>query len=97
MRWRCIHTPLREGARAHSCQRPAPIPRCPAPPRPALLSRSGILDARLFAALPRGALLVNVSRGQHLVEADLLAALDAGQLSGAVLDGKRSGLGRAAG
>ena len=46
----------------------------------------GILNADLFARLPRGALLVNVGRGPHLVDADLLAALDSGALSGAVLD-----------
>lgn len=46
----------------------------------------GILNADLFARLPRGASLVNVGRGPHLVEADLLAALDGGALSGAVLD-----------
>jgi glyoxylate/hydroxypyruvate reductase A len=46
----------------------------------------GILDRRLFAALPRGAGLVNVGRGPHLVAADLLAALDGGQLSAALLD-----------
>ena len=45
-----------------------------------------ILNARLFAALPKGAALVNCARGAHLVEADLLAALDQGQLSAAVLD-----------
>ena len=45
-----------------------------------------ILDARLFAALPRGAAIVNCGRGAHLVEADLLAALDSGQVSAAVLD-----------
>lgn len=45
-----------------------------------------ILDARLFARLPRGAGLVNAGRGRHLVEADLIAALDSGQLSAAVLD-----------
>lgn len=46
----------------------------------------GILDARLFAQLPRGACLVNLARGGHLVEDDLLAALDSGQLEGAMLD-----------
>jgi glyoxylate/hydroxypyruvate reductase len=46
----------------------------------------GILNARLFAALPAGAALVNTGRGGHLVEADLLAALDSGRLSAAVLD-----------
>jgi glyoxylate/hydroxypyruvate reductase A len=46
----------------------------------------GILNARTFAELPRGAALINIARGAHLVEADLLAALDSGQLSGALLD-----------
>ncbi|HUZ72416.1 MAG TPA: glyoxylate/hydroxypyruvate reductase A [Stellaceae bacterium] len=45
-----------------------------------------ILDAALFAAMPRGAAIVNCGRGAHLAEADLLAALDSGQLSAAVLD-----------
>jgi glyoxylate/hydroxypyruvate reductase A len=46
----------------------------------------GILDARLLAGLPLGARLVNVGRGAHLVEADLLAALDGGRLAHASLD-----------
>jgi glyoxylate/hydroxypyruvate reductase len=46
----------------------------------------GLLDARLFAALPRGACVVNAARGGLLREHDLLAALDSGQLSAAVLD-----------
>ncbi len=46
----------------------------------------GILDRQLFQALPRGAALVNAGRADQLVEADLLAALDSGQLSAAVLD-----------
>lgn len=46
----------------------------------------GILNAALFARLPRGARLLNVGRGGHLIEADLLTALADGQLSAAVLD-----------
>ena len=46
----------------------------------------GILDARLFAAMRKGAAVINAARGRHLVEADLLAALESGQLSAAVLD-----------
>jgi glyoxylate/hydroxypyruvate reductase A len=47
---------------------------------------AGLLDARLVAAMPRGGAIVNAARGPHLVEADLLAALESGQLSAAVLD-----------
>ncbi|GGZ07932.1 2-hydroxyacid dehydrogenase [Novosphingobium colocasiae] len=46
----------------------------------------GILCRDLFAKLPRGASLVNVARGGHLVQDDLIAALDEGQLSAAMLD-----------
>jgi glyoxylate/hydroxypyruvate reductase A len=46
----------------------------------------GILDARTFAALPPGAGIVNVGRGGHLVDRDLVAALDSGPLRGAVVD-----------
>ncbi|NQW00881.1 MAG: glyoxylate/hydroxypyruvate reductase A [Rhodospirillales bacterium] len=46
----------------------------------------GIIDAALLAALPRGAIVINLARGRHLVDADLLAALDSGHLSAAVLD-----------
>jgi glyoxylate/hydroxypyruvate reductase len=47
---------------------------------------AGILNAKTFAALPEGAFVINVARGGHLVEAELIAALDAEHLSGAVLD-----------
>ena len=46
----------------------------------------GLLNAALFARLPRGASLVHVGRGPQLASADLLRALDAGQLAQAVLD-----------
>ena len=45
-----------------------------------------ILSSRLFAGLPKGAGLINVGRGGHLREEDLLSALDSGQLSAAILD-----------
>ena len=46
----------------------------------------GIFCARTFAMMPQGAMLVNVGRGRHVVAADLIAALDSGQLSYAALD-----------
>lgn len=46
----------------------------------------GLFDAAALARLPRGARLVNVSRGGVAVEADLLAALESGRLAGAFLD-----------
>jgi glyoxylate/hydroxypyruvate reductase A len=45
-----------------------------------------ILDARLFFRLEQGGAIINVGRGGHLVERDLLSALDSGQLGGAMLD-----------
>jgi glyoxylate/hydroxypyruvate reductase A len=47
---------------------------------------TGILDRALFDQLPKGAGLINMGRGRHLVEADLLAALDSGHLGAAMLD-----------
>jgi len=47
---------------------------------------NGILNAGTFARMPKGAAIVNAGRGGHLVEADLIPALDSGRLSGAVLD-----------
>ena len=46
----------------------------------------GIFCARTFAMMPKGAMLVNVGRGKHVVDGDLIAALDSGQLSYAALD-----------
>lgn len=45
-----------------------------------------LLDARHLAQLAPGALVLNAGRGSLIVEADLLAALDSGQLGAAVLD-----------
>ncbi|TDQ31412.1 2-hydroxyacid dehydrogenase [Zeaxanthinibacter enoshimensis] len=46
----------------------------------------GILNTELFYALPQGTYLINVARGGHLQEEDLLQAIDNGQISGASLD-----------
>jgi glyoxylate/hydroxypyruvate reductase A len=45
-----------------------------------------VLNARTFSKLAHGAYLINVARGGHLVEADLLDALASGQLTAATLD-----------
>ncbi|WP_119461196.1 2-hydroxyacid dehydrogenase [Rhodospirillaceae bacterium SYSU D60014] len=47
---------------------------------------AGILNARTLAALPRGASIINAARGGHVVETDLLAALDSEQIAYATLD-----------
>lgn len=44
------------------------------------------LDAECLSHLPHGACLIHVGRGQQLVPADLLRALDEGRLAEAVLD-----------
>lgn len=49
-------------------------------------STKGILNRKTFGQLPRDAYVINVARGQHLVENDLMEALDSGQLAGACLD-----------
>ena len=46
----------------------------------------GILNSRTFAAMPRGSYVVNIGRGGHVVDADLITALDSGWLAGAMLD-----------
>ena len=49
-------------------------------------STHGLLDAAFFAAMPAQGALVNLARGAHVVDEDLLAALDHGHLRHAVLD-----------
>ncbi len=46
----------------------------------------GLINSTFLSHLPRGAGLVNLARGAHVVDADLLAALHSGQLAHAVLD-----------
>jgi len=53
---------------------------------PLTAETEGILDAAAFAAMPRGSYVVNIGRGAHVVDADLIEALDSGQLGGAMLD-----------
>jgi len=53
---------------------------------PLTAETADIVDARVLGALARGAFFINGARGGHVVEKDLLAALDSGQLSGAALD-----------
>ncbi|STQ44474.1 Glyoxylate/hydroxypyruvate reductase A [Ewingella americana] len=47
---------------------------------------AGILNKNLFAKLRPQAYLINIARGMHLVEGDLLRALDAGLIAAATLD-----------
>lgn len=53
---------------------------------PSTPDTDGILDARTFARLAPGAYLINVARGAHLVEAELLDALASGSIAAATLD-----------
>ncbi|MBP7565850.1 MAG: glyoxylate/hydroxypyruvate reductase A [Burkholderiaceae bacterium] len=46
----------------------------------------GILNRRTLSKLRPGGYLINVARGAHLVEDDLVALLDEGRLAGATLD-----------
>jgi glyoxylate/hydroxypyruvate reductase len=46
----------------------------------------GIFCAKTFAMMPKGSMVINIGRGGHVVERDLIEALDSGQLSYAALD-----------
>jgi glyoxylate/hydroxypyruvate reductase len=56
---------------------------CLLPSTPATV---GVMNAELFARMPRGFYVLNCGRGAQLVEPDLTAALDSGQIAGAALD-----------
>lgn len=46
----------------------------------------GILNSETFAQLPEGAAVINLGRGAHMIDDDLIAALNTGHLSAATLD-----------
>jgi len=45
-----------------------------------------LIDAAALSCLPHGAYIINIARGEIIVEADLLTALQTGRLGGAYLD-----------
>jgi glyoxylate/hydroxypyruvate reductase A len=53
---------------------------------PLTTDSAGILNARTLAQMPHGAYLINIARGAHVVEPDLIEAVRSGHLAGAALD-----------
>lgn len=53
---------------------------------PITADTKGLFDAEFFSAAKRGAHFINVGRGKTVVTADLVAALESGQIAGAALD-----------
>ena len=53
---------------------------------PLTAATENILSARTFAMLPKGAAVINIGRGEHVVDDDLIASLDAEHLGAATLD-----------
>ena len=49
----------------------------------------GLLGARAFATMPEDSYLINIARGAHVVESDLIDAVRSGHLGGAALDVQR--------
>ena len=45
-----------------------------------------IINATNLAKLPKGAAIINLARGEHVVDEDLIAAIDAGHIDSATLD-----------
>ena len=46
----------------------------------------GIINKDLISAMPKGGIIINIARGGHQVDEDILYALDSGQLGGVFLD-----------
>ncbi len=57
---------------------------------PLTTETDGILNARTLAMMPKGAYLINIARGAHVVEPDLIQAVRSGHLAGAALDVQRN-------
>ncbi len=53
---------------------------------PLTAETENILNQRTLSLLPQGGYVINVARGKHLVEEDLIALIDSGHLAGATLD-----------
>jgi glyoxylate/hydroxypyruvate reductase A len=53
---------------------------------PLTAATTGIVNAKTLAALPKGTSFINAGRGGHVVDDDLLAALDSGHIAHATLD-----------
>ncbi len=53
---------------------------------PLTIQTEGILNSETFSKMPKGASIINLGRGRHVINDDLIAALDSGQLSAATLD-----------
>ena len=47
---------------------------------------ANIIDATNLAKLPKGAAIINLARGEHVVDDDLIAAIDSGHIDSATLD-----------
>lgn len=53
---------------------------------PLTSSTVGIINEESLAVMPRGSYIINIARGGHVVDKDLISALDSGHLAGAFLD-----------
>ena len=53
---------------------------------PLTIETENLLDHAKLSQMPRGSYVINVARGAHLIEADLLALIQEGHISGATLD-----------
>jgi phosphoglycerate dehydrogenase-like enzyme len=57
---------------------------------PLTAETDGLLNATAFAQMPQGSYLINIARGAHVVEPDLIEAVRSSHLAGAALDVQRN-------